>query len=346
MFGLFSAGEVDLEHCQRFRTSDAGIRRRRDVVRSGVTDEEIRRMCLGGRWHRLRRGAYTDRAGFAGLGAADRHRMLIAAVVDNLSGDAVLSHQSAAVVYGAPVWDQLLPRVCVTRNRRNGGRIRPDLKVHCAPLDAVAEVAGLRLTTPARTIVDVARTVPFEAAVVAGDALVRTYGVGPGELAAELEAAKHRHGVHLARHVVAFLDPHSTSVGESRSRVMFRRLGVPVPRSQGEVFTSQGTSLGRVDFYFGDSGVIGEFEGRARHGRLLRSGDDPADAALLEQRREEALQRNGFQVVRWSWDDLPGSEVAVRIRQALLYASHRARPDGWIRRPTLPDPKPLVVHRL
>ncbi|WP_019930043.1 hypothetical protein [Nocardia sp. BMG111209] len=335
-----------MEHCQRFRTSDAGIRRRRDVVRTGVTDEEIRRMCLGGSWHRLRRGTYTDRAGFAGLGAADRHRMLIAAVVDNLSGDAILSHQSAAVVYGAPVWDQLLPRVCVTRNRRNGGRIKSDLKVHCAPVDTVAEVGGLRLTTPARTIVDVARTVPFEAAVVAGDALVRTYGIGADALAAELEAAKHRHGVHLARHVVGFLDPHSTSVGESRSRVMFRRFGVPAPLSQGEVFTSQGTSLGRVDFYFGDTGVVGEFEGRARSGRLLRSGEDPALAAVLDQRRADALRGNGFQVVRWTWDELPGGEVAARIRQALLYAGQRARPDGWIRRTDLPEPKPLVLHEL
>lgn len=303
-------------------------------------------MCVGGRWYRLRRGAYTDRVGFAGLGAADRHRILIAAVVANLSGDAILSHQSAAVVYGAPVWDQLLPRVCVTRNRRNGGRIKPDLKVHCAPVEAVAEVAGLRLTTPARTIVDVARTVPFEAAVVAGDALVRTYGVTADELEAELEAAKHRHGVHPARHVIRFLDPHCASVGESRSRVMFRRLGVPVPQSQGEVFTSQGTSLGRVDFWFGNSGVLGEFDGRARHGRLLRSGDDPAEVVLLEQRRADALRDNGFQVVRWTWDDLPGGEVATRVRQALLSAGQRARPDGWIRRTGLPDPKPIVVHTL
>ncbi|MQY28136.1 type IV toxin-antitoxin system AbiEi family antitoxin domain-containing protein [Nocardia aurantia] len=335
-----------MEHCQRFRTSDAGIRRRRDVVRTGVTDEEIRRMCLGGSWHRLRRGTYTDRAGFTGLGAADRHRMLIAAVVDNLSGDAILSHQSAAVVYGAPVWDQLLPRVCVTRNRRNGGRIKPDLKVHCAPVDTVAEIAGLRLTTPARTIVDVARTVPFEAAVVAGDALVRTYGVGPGALAAELEAAKHRHGVHLARHVVRFLDPHSTSVGESRSRVMFHRFGIPVPLSHGEVFTSQGTSLGQVDFYFGDTGVVGEFDGRARYGRLVRSGDDPGQAVVLAKRREDALRGNGFQVVRWTWDDLAGGDVAARIRQALIYAGQRARPDGWIRGTDLPEPKPLVLHEL
>ncbi|RDI49080.1 hypothetical protein [Nocardia mexicana] len=321
------------------------IRRRKEIVRNGVTDGEIRRRCAGGQWRRVRRGAYTDEEAFAGLDAMARHRILADAVLPGLSADAILSHQSAAVMYGAPVWVALLRRVDVTRNRRNGGRIRPDVKVHCAPIDMVAELDGFVLTTPARTIVDLARTAPFEAAVVAGDALAREYGVVASDLAMELELAKRRHGMAAARRVVQFLDPHSESVGESRSRVMLRRLDLPMPQSQGDVYSGGGRMLGRVDFYYGETGVVGEFDGRIKYGRLLQPGEAPGDAVFAEKKREDALRSNGFQVVRWTWDELPTGEVATRLRAAHTRAQH-IRPDGFICQAPLPKPKPLSLRRL
>ncbi|GAB2708478.1 hypothetical protein [Nocardia thraciensis] len=324
---------------------DTGVRRRQEVIRSGVSDAEIRRRCLGGRWRRLRRGSYTDEAGFAGLDAMARHRVLADAVLPDLSTDAILSHQSAAVVYGAPVWVALLDRVTVTRNRRNGGRIKATMKVHCAPVDTVAELDGFVLTTPARTIVDLARTTPFEAAVVAGDALARDYGVPAADLATELELAKRRHGIDAARRVVNFLDPRSESVGESRSRVMLRRLGLPMPQSQGDVYSGGGRMLGRVDFYYGETGVIGEFDGRVKYGRLLRPGEAPGEAVFAEKKREDALRSSGFQVVRWTWDEIPTGEVATRLRAAHTRAQH-TRPDGFICQSPLPKPKPLSLRNL
>ncbi|WP_324194152.1 hypothetical protein [Nocardia blacklockiae] len=315
------------------------------MVRHGVTDDEIRRRCSGGRWRRLRRGSYADEAVFAGLDAVARHRVLADAVLADLSADAILSHQSAAAVYGAPVWAALLDRIDVTRNRRNGGRIRPKTKVHCAPVETVAELDGFVLTTPARTIVDLARAAPFEAAVVAGDALARDYGVTARELAAELDLAHRRHGVGAARRVVEFLDPHSESAGESRSRVALHRLGLPRARAQGDVYGGEGRMLGRVDFYFGDTGVVGEFDGRVRYGRLLRPGEDLEEAVRAESRREAALRANGFQVVRWTWDELATGEVAPRLRAALA-RTRRVRPAGFICQAPLPEPKPLALRAL
>ncbi|BCK54339.1 hypothetical protein [Nocardia wallacei] len=322
-----------------------GIHRRREVVRRGVSDDEIRRRCSGGRWRRLRRGAYADEAAFAGLDAMARHRVLADAVLPDLATDAIVSHQSAAVIYGAPVWVALLGRIEVTRNRRNGGRIRPDMKVHCAPVDTVAELDGFVLTTPARTIVDVARTAPFEAAVVVGDALAREYGVTHGDLNAELELAHRRHGVAAARRVVDFLDPHSESVGESRSRVMLRRLGLPRPWSQGDVYGGAGRVLGRVDFYFGGTGVVAEFDGRVTYGRAWQPGTDLGEAVRAERDREDALCGSGLQVVRWTWDELTTGAVAPRLRAAFDRA-RRVRPEGFICQAALPEPKPLAVRAL
>ncbi|MQY20787.1 endonuclease domain-containing protein [Nocardia macrotermitis] len=323
----------------------ARIHRRRDALARGVTDDQIRRMCAGGRWRRLRRGVYSEEAIYAELDAVARHRMLAAAVLPEMAADAVVSHQSAAAIYGAPIWAAPMDRLCVTRNRSNGGRIKPDLKVHCTPIDAVAEVDGLLLSTPARTILDLGRTVSFESAVVAGDWLAREYGVTTTDLEVELTAANRRRGIERARQVVKFLNPRSESVGESRSRVMLRDLGLPIPQSQGDVFTAEGRFLGRVDFYFGDTGVVGEFDGRTRYGRRAHPGYDPVDTAAAERRREDALRNTGFHVIRWVWDELPTDAVFGRFRVALARVG-RQRPQGHIRPSSLPEPSPLLIRSL
>lgn len=227
----------------------------------------------------------------------------------------MLSHQSAAVVYGLPLWKTPLDRVHLTRNRRGGGRITRRTTVHCAPIgEHMAVVDGHALTLPARTVIDLARTLPFEQAVVVGDAAVRRFGVGREDLEAELARAARRHGVDAARRVVRFLSGHSESVGESRSRVMLSRAGLPAPSQQGEVFEPGGRRIGRVDFHI-DGIVLGEFDGRVKYGRLLKPGQSPGDAVFAEKQREDALRDLGFQVVRWTWDDLeaPG-QVAERVR--------------------------------
>ncbi|WP_231951328.1 type IV toxin-antitoxin system AbiEi family antitoxin domain-containing protein [Nocardia terpenica] len=324
MSGAESAGPAAGSGARR----DAGVRHRRDIVRAGISDAEIRRRCTGGQWRRVRRGSYADEAAYASMNAVARHRVQVAAVLSGLAADAVVSHQSAAVLYGAPVRMAQLDRVGVTRNRRNGGRIKPGLKVHCAPVETVAVVGGLLLTTPARTIVDVARTAPLESAVVIGDALAREYGVTAADLAAELELARCRTGIGAARRAVSLLDPHSTSVGESRGRLLLHRLGLPVPRSQGEVFTADGRLLRRVPFYFGRTGVLGECTDRP----------DP-------DCREEALRANGFHLVRWTWAQLSTGEAASRLRHALIHARYDP-PLGYIRQVPLPEPKRLMLRPL
>ncbi|WP_433575401.1 hypothetical protein [Nocardia brasiliensis] len=173
-----------------------------------------------------------------------RHRTLIDAVASVAALGTAISHQSAAVVYGAPLWRVPLDKVHVTRDRRTGGRVKSDVKIHCVPLDAVAEVDGLLVTTPARTVVDLARTLPFESAVVTGDVLLRDFGLSDDELAVELEQAKSRSGIAAAKRVIAFLDGRTESAGESRSRVLLARSGLPEPTSQGNVFDGDGKFSG------------------------------------------------------------------------------------------------------
>lgn len=284
----------------------------------------------------LRDPALTDRR--------ERHRLLIDAVLPDMAEDTVVSHQSAAVLYGATVWRAPLDRVCVTRNRRGGGRTRPYAKVHGSPVDSAAEIDGLLVTTPARTVVDLALTLPFEAAVVAGDTLVGAFGLTTSELTTELSRAKCRHGIGQAKRVIALLDGRSQSVGESLSRIMIQHAGLPSPRSQGNVLTPDGRFVGRVDFYYEDSGVLCEFDGPLPYGRLLPQGHRVADTLRREQTRETYLRALGFQVVRWTWNDLRTDEAARRLRAALTQP--HSPPDGRIEPAPAPEPRRITTRAL
>ncbi|MGW5513132.1 hypothetical protein [Nocardia africana] len=315
-----------------------GVHRRRDAVSAGVGDDEIRRRCAIGRWRRVRRGAYAETSVLADLDGVARHRLTVAALLPEMAADAVVSHQSAAVLLGAPMSPALLDRVHVTRNRRHGGRIKPNLTVHCAPVGVVAERDGLLVTTPARTVIDLARTLPFESAIVVGDALAREFGLTAPALARELAWARGRRGVDGARHVIGFLDPRSAGVDHSRIRVLLRLLGFPPAAAGGVIHTDDGRVLGTADLYLGRTGVVLEVDGHPP-GRARPHGGPshrPPDAVL---------RRYGFQSIRTTWRGLSTGSTAERLHAALSRAREQ-RPRGYIRPAALPAPAPLRLRAL
>ncbi|MGW2663202.1 hypothetical protein ACWCW7_19765 [Nocardia tengchongensis] len=278
------------------------------------------------------------------LDRREQHRRLIRTLLPEMAPGTVVSHQSAAVLYGTTLWRTPLDRVCVTRNRRGGGRTRPFAKVHGSPVDSAVEIDGFSVTTPARTIVDLALTLPFEAAVVAGDALAGMFGLGAAELGEELARAKGRYGIGQAKQVIAMLDGRSQSIGESLSRTMIHQHALPLPRSQGNVLTPDGRFVARVDFYYESAGVLCEFDGPTEYGRLLGPGQDFATTVGRERTRETYLRALGFEVVRWTWDDLIRDRAARRLRAAL--SRSRPQPDGHIEpAPALPT-RPALIHPL
>lgn len=296
---------------------------RPELLARGVTERELRRMRRAREIELVRRGAYVL-SGDERLGKAQaRHALLVRATVGKVHEDAVVSHVSAAVLHGLPVWGLPLDRVHITRDRRSGARRNGVAHVHAAALDAdeVTEVDGVPVTRLERTVVDISRAAPFEGAVVASDAALRRDGVGRGALRAALDRAARRPGLAAARRAVTFADGRSESVGESRSRVVLARFGLPATELQHEVWSADGAYLGRVDFWWPHCRTVGEFDGLVKYGRLLRPGQDPGDAVVAEKHREDALRDAGLQVVRWSWDELARFELVVpRLRRAFARA--------------------------
>jgi hypothetical protein len=286
------------------------------MLAAGWSDDEVRRLLRIGDLSRVRRGSYV--LGPLPDEPVRRHRIAITAAVEALGDAAVVSHLSAAVLHGLPLWGVALHRVHVTRARVSGGRRGRIVHVHTAPLevDEIALADGIAVTSVARTVVDVARTVPFEQAVVVLDAALALDMVEGEQLAEALLRARGWPGCPAARRAVAFAEPGAESVGESRSRVAIQRAGLPPPILQWEVCDAAGRSLGFADFGWPRLRLVGEFDGEIKYGRLLKPGQSPGDVVFAEKVREDQMRATDLGMARWIWDELGPAfaPVASRIR--------------------------------
>lgn len=296
----------------------------KELIARGFSTDEIRRMVGRGEIGRVRRGAYALE--LPGKDPSDPydlrtpHLRLIAGTEAQLHPRAVLSHGSAAAVWGLPLFSSMVSHVHLTRDRRGGGVRRSVVFVHGSPLrdQDRALVDGLAVTSLARTAVDLARTQAYDRAVALADAACAA-GADPADLAEALEQARRWYGAPQARRVLHVADPRSESVGESFSRIRLHEMGLPTPELQLEVFDAAGQLLGRSDFAWPEHNTLGEFDGRTKYGRLRRQGETEAEAVHREKLREDALRDHGWQVVRWVWDDLRRPQViADRIRRAFV----------------------------
>lgn len=289
------------------------------LLARGFDTADLQRLTRTGALQRIRRGAYglPQEAGKV----EDRHRRMIAATVSQLENDAVFSYGSAAVLHGLPVWEYSVESVHLTRPRIGGGRKRSLVEVHTSPLtdDQLVMIGSLAATSLARTVVDLARTLPFEQAVAAGDRAM-ALGLNLAELEPVLEGAAGWPGIRQARRVAGFLDRRSESAAESVSRVRFADDLLPAPTPQYEVFDDLGYFVARADFGWEEQRVLGEFDGEVKYEELLRPNETVKDVLLREKRREQALRDLGWEVVRWVWAELYQRGV---IRDRLLRAFAR-----------------------
>ncbi|CAM3115440.1 Type IV toxin-antitoxin system AbiEi family antitoxin domain-containing protein [Prescottella defluvii] len=289
---------------------------RADALDRGFTDHELRAARRSRELLAVRPGAYVRATDLAELDSVAQHRLAVLATA-SACPDAVVSHVSAAVLHGIEVWNVPLRRVHSTLDRASGGKITTRRHVHVARLsDDVGVVDGVGVTTPARTVVDLARTAAFESAVVSGDHALATGLVTRASLDDALARCRGRRGAAQAARAVAFMDGRSESVGESRSRVLIHRLRLPTPDLQRVIIDEQG-SIGRVDFLFENERAVGEFDGLGKYTEHLRPGQTTAQAVIEEKLREDRIRGAGYGVARWGWRELSSPEEVVRrLRRA------------------------------
>jgi hypothetical protein len=301
--------------------------RRPDITACGATDTDIARSVRRENWTVLRPGRYVPTDVYGAMDSSARHRSLIAGMVPDLAAGTVISHISAAVLLGIPMWGVRFDRVHVSRTAEGGMRLSRWIHPH-ATRDPVPSVMidGVRVTSPGRTVIDCARLLPFEQGVIVADGALHARIVTIDGLREVLGGAARLKGIGRARAVVRFADRRSESIGESRSRVMLAATHLPALELQHVIRDDHGAFLARVDFAITRLRVAGEFDGKVKYGRLLKPGEGAGDAVFKEKRREDAIRDVGWQMVRWTWDEIGSPHVvADRWDRAIRRAAGVAR---------------------
>jgi very-short-patch-repair endonuclease len=291
----------------------AGIITTAELAAAGLTSARIRRLVRQGVLVPGGRGVYVCASvADTAPGRIGEHARRVAAALAVCGPEAAGSHHHAAVVHGLDLLDRPPSAVAVTRPpgttaSRTG---RPGVHIHAAALPAgqVTVRHGVRITSVARTVVDLARTSSFRAGVVVADSALHTGRTSEPELRSVLAACSGWPGVRRARLVVAFSDARSESVLESISRVAFREQRLPDPDLQ--VWVGDVGVAGRVDFLWRLHRTVGEADGAVKYA-------DPA-RAMAQLRRDAELRAAGFEVVHFTWEEITRvpARVAADIRAA------------------------------
>ena len=291
---------------------------RQELLVSGYSSSAVQRARRGGELTALRRGVYTPTGLFYGMGLELQHASRARSVVV-AAPSLVVSHISAAVLHGLPVRPGGLGQVHVTRIGSSGGLGDSRRILHSGQLaaDEITEIDGTRTTSLARTLVDLARTEPFEAAVVAADCALHSHPQIIDSVVAVLARSRRHRGHTAARLALLFADGRSESVGESRLRIFLHQHAFTAPELQCEVLDRGGKLIARTDLGVPTCGTLMEFDGMAKYGKLLSPHRTELEVLRLEKVREERLWAAGWQVLRVVWADLRDPvTLAERVRVA------------------------------
>jgi very-short-patch-repair endonuclease len=297
-----------------------GVVARGQLLALAIGRNAIDHRLARGRLHPIHRGVFAVGHPVRSSGAT-----WMAAVLAGGPG-AVLGHRSAAAIWGirsssAGAVDIICPRRLE----------RPGIRGHRVVLreDEVTVHDGIPVTTPARTLFDLAAVVPrhqLEAAF--NEAEVRRLA-SPTSLPALLARYPGRRGNTA---IQALLDNHVRN-GESRTRneLEHRLLALldahDLPRPQ----TNRLSAHGELDAAWPDRRLVVELDGFATHGTRRAFEADRA--------RDRRLVADGWRVLRVTWRQLSedGDTIAAQIRSlvaapqpdASSRPAHRSTARSW-----------------
>lgn len=291
----------------RLATPQGGVVSRRQLVSAGLSVAAIDKRVNRGLLRMVHRGVY-----------ATAHARLTRT---GLWHAAVLAQGPSAALGGRDAgahWKLLRAPtgpVCVIVPGRAGRSRRRGISLHRAPL-APGDVFvrdGLRVTSPARTLVDLAACLGDRELERALDEAHYLNRVSPRTLAETVARNRRRPGVGALRALLADHELGTTrteSALEERFLQAIRAAGLPDPRCQ------EWIGPYRVDFLWPADRVIAEVDGPA-HRRRRRQADDAV--------RDRYLEDRDYRVVR-----IDEAEVEARPEAAVrrVLSARRPSPAG------------------
>jgi very-short-patch-repair endonuclease len=303
------------ERLRQLASYNGGVFTRAQALSCDYSPRQVRLYVGSGLWSVLRHGILVDAQQLSDASLQERAVLDVAAARMTLWHPSVGSHVSAGLAYGVPLPPGPHPVCLISDAPHKRGTARQPIVIRGGLLSAqhCEEMAGVLMTSPARTAADLAIVLPLQHAVAAIDALLHRQLTTVAEIVAAAEAAMTLASVML---VLAQTDSRAESALESISRVVLRLLGIEAPELQHEIRDANGKLIARVDFWWTRYRVAGEADGLLKY-------DADSSALRREKLRQEAIEQTGVRVVRWTWDEITKTPHVVVDR--LLRAFHSPR---------------------
>jgi hypothetical protein len=264
-------------------------------------------MLRGPSWRRLFPDVYVNAEAYD----AHDHRMWCDAVALTLRDGEAIDRYSAAFLWGV----DLLPRdapvtVSVLRAARVWPHPRRKVVRTALAREDVTVLAGIPLTTPLRTAIDLGRQADRTRALIALDAMCHRKLVRISELE-EHAGLRSLKGCRRLRELLTLVDPRAESPMETRLRLLLNDAGAPPPTPQHEVRASDGHLIGRVDLAYPGWRIAIEYEGDHHRERAQFRRDIT---------RVNALRDAGWLVLRFTAYDVLKNprHVVAHVARAIM----------------------------
>lgn len=213
-------------------------------------------------------------------------------------------------MHGAKWVGDDIPIELVTTARRQPGLI---VRRETLDTDEWTTMAGIWVSTPARTAFDLARHLPRDKAVARLDALMNARPFSHEDVL--LIAKRHRgvRGLRRLREAIPLVDGGAESPRETWLRLLFIDAGLPRPTTQHVIYDENGRYLRRIDMCWEEFKVGAEYDGEQH---LTSRPQYVKDVQV-----SRVLQRLGWHVIHVIKEDW-GADIVHQARSAL-------RSRGW-----------------
>lgn len=223
----------------------------------------------------------------------------------------VLAGLAAAALHGSSWIDDDEPVELIWRNQHAPpGVLTRTQRLHA---DEVGRVAGLPVTTPARTAFDLARVPPAGEAVARLDALMRAKPFAAEDVLLLGKRHSGARGLRQLRVVLPRLDPGAASPKETWLRLLLVDAGLPTPETQIPVVANWRT-VAVLDMGWERFKVAAEYDGD-QHRTDRRQ-------YVRDMRRLRELEALGWIIVRVIAEDRP-DDIVRRVHETLRRRGYR-----------------------
>jgi Protein of unknown function (DUF559) len=281
------------------------------LLDAGLSRDAIKHRIRTGRLHRIWPTVFT-----VGRPTLTREGEWLAAVLACGEG-AALSHVSAAALWG--IWEGARPRwPHVTVPTDSGRRGLPGIKLHRAPTLQATDIttrSAIPVTTLPRTLLDLTSVLKAKQLKSAVRQAERTHGLDLACLSTSLDALPPSSPprAKLKRILEAYVPGTASTDGDPETEFLdlCAQHGIPLPTPQFEIGPY------RADFAWPELNLVVEIDDRGSHDGYVAFQDDRI--------RDRAMKAAGFDVLRFTRNEVRRSPAAAAHELAAAIAAQRAR---------------------